>query len=167
MAMVEKTLEDKIITAITAAMPATITPAQYDAVGFWQTNAVARINGILADPSKVALIEVATGLGNQVTFSDPNVTFAVTVSLVLRAEIAVNDNALATFAEPINELFKGWMASTYQQTFTALDINGKLSVDEVSVSGGTPAISTDNMVSSVTRNLTLAGSYPPPSTSNN
>jgi len=155
--LIEKALEEKVLTSIAAVLPAT---HKHILAGFWQPTAPGKLKGLEEDPEATALVETSLGLGNQATFSDPNVTFPLSVQLTVRLELDPQGQKLLDFTEPMHNLFKGWMAATYQQTFTALDIDG-LSVDEVSVGGGSPVLDTSAMVGRVKWDITLAGSYRP------
>lgn len=153
--LIEKTLEEKILTALRAVLP---TDVPLTLVGFWQPTAPGEVKNFESDPTAVALIEVSTGLGSQETFSNPTVSFAVSVNLTVRLELDTQATRILELVEPISELFKGWMAATYQQTFTDLDTDG-LSVDGVGVSGGSPALDTSAKVARVGWSLNLSGSY--------
>lgn len=156
--LIEKTLEEKIVSAVSGALNAVGIP--FTIVGFWQPSAMGEVKHWESDPSSAALIGIVTGLGQQDTFSNPTVAFDVAVNLIVRAELDTQAANILKFVEPISELFKGWMASTYQQTFTALDIEG-LSVDGVGVKGGTPELDTSAKVVRVGWSLNLSGSYQP------
>lgn len=154
--LIERELEARVVAAIRAAIPADA--PRHVVAGLWQPTAAGTLKGFEDDPSATALIEVATGLGAQETFSSAVVSHAVTVTLYVRLDRDAQGNALLAFAEPVSALFRAWMAATYQRTFDALDGDG-LSVDGVGVSGSLPDIDRDEMVATVTWTLALSGYY--------
>lgn len=152
--LIEKELEGKILTALADCLPADV---KATVVGFWQPTALGEVKG-WEDSDSAALLEVAVGLGQQETFSNPVVSFNVAVALAVRLELDAQAENILKLVEPISELFKDWMAATYQQTFTALDVDG-LSVDGVGVAGEVPQLDPNAKVARVGWSLTLSGSY--------
>ena len=154
--LIEKEIEAKILAAISAVLPALL--PSHSLVGFWQPAAVGNLKRIEDDPSDVAFIEVMTAQGSQATFSDPDISYPVAVQLTVRADLDPDGSALVAFTDPLTALFREWMGATYQQTFTALDIDDAVSIDNVGVSGSAPAIDLAASVIRVRWDLTLSGS---------
>lgn len=154
--LIEQELEARIIAAVRAAIPEDA--PRHEVVGLWQPASAGTLKGFRSDKSAVALIEVATGLGAQETFSNPTVSHSVTVTLFVRLDLDTRGTALLVFSDAISALFRKWMAATYQQTFTDLDGDG-LSVDGVGVSGSLPEVDVDGMAASVSWTLALSGYY--------
>ena len=155
--LIEQDLEAKILAALSSALPAT--PKCF-ATGFWQPSALAVLKRVENTPDAVAILEVATSPAKRETFSVPVVTFDVTVALVVRLDLDPQGTAFAALAEAIIATFREWQAATYQQTFTALDVDG-LSADDVAISATTPVIDTSTQTARLSWSLTISGTYIP------
>ena len=153
-----KDIEAKIVDALRAAT--TSLKFAHEVTGFWQTSAYGVLKSLESRTNLVALVEVATSTISQSTFSSPDSSFDASVRLAVRLDLDPQGEAFAAFAEALDALFRKWMRLTYQQTFTALDVDG-YSVDGVGVTGSQPTIDTEAKVAAASWTLNLAGSFQP------
>ena len=157
--LIEKLVEDKIADAISAALPASV-PA-HAVFGFWHPSAAGKLKWLEDSPEAVAIVSLVTSTIPQPTFSSVAVTFPVAVTLSVRLDRDLDGSALLAFAEPISNLFRSWVKSNYQSSFTALDVDG-FSVCEVTVDGSVPSFDLDRNLVKVAWTLTLSGSFREP-----
>ena len=153
--LVEAIVVEAIKGAIAAASPSV--PCVVS--GFWQPSLAGSIKRG-ESPDTVAFVNVATSLGNQPTFSDPNVTLTVAVTLAVRCERDAQSNALPAIAAAIDALFRDWQRRTYQDTFTDLDVDG-LSIDELGINAGDPTVNFAAKVATIPWRLSLSGVFNP------
>lgn len=164
--MLTQVLEKKIIDAIVAKYAAlSVALPKHQVFGAWQPSLTSVIKNA-EDVDNVATVAVSLGTFAQETYTSPAANATGTVALVVRFDMDPKGTALIRFAEPIDDMFRSWQSETYQQAFTALDING-FSVDDVTVNGGTaPHLDTAAGTVSVTWTFTLSGSYRETTTTN-
>lgn len=102
--------------------------------GVWQPSAVGYLKN-QEEAASVATIAVAVGTLSRDIYSTGTATYSGSIVLNVRAELDPTGQAFLALAAPIEKLLKDWQGSTYQQSFTALDVPG-FSVGSLAVSGG-------------------------------
>lgn len=151
-----KAIEAKIVSAIRDALAARTEP--HEVTGFWQTTAYGVLKSMETRTDLVALVEVSTSSATQSAFSSPDSSFDASVRLAVRLDLDPQGEAFAAFAEALDALFRGWMRLTYQQTFTALDVDG-YSVDGLGIAGSLPELDAEAKVASASWTLDFAGTF--------
>lgn len=156
--MIAKDLEAKIIAAIADKFAAIDGLPAHQIIGVWQPSIAGAVKNE-EDPATVAMIAVAISTASHGTYTAPDVSFRGAVGLTVKIESDPTGSALVQFAEPIEDLFKAWQSDTYQQAFTALDLDN-LSVDEISIGDAQPpAIDTRRGTVSLAFPFSISGSY--------
>ena len=162
--LIQKELEEKLLTIYRAALTAAgITNVTIS--GAWETAQSGLVKWVEGDGTSAAFVNVAVGNPGWQTFSTPVVSFNVNTSLFVRTELDPTGELLAAIAGVIEDIHRNWQTSTYQQTFTALDLDN-LSVDGIALGvGASPTVDGANCV--VTWPFTLNGSYRESASNNN
>lgn len=150
-----KELESKLATAIKTAV------SDLDGIEIntsWAVGESGIVRWVRGESDSRAIVSIAIGTASHETYTAPTCSHTATVSLFTRYELDPTGALLAALAERIENLFRKWMSSTYQAAFTALDIAGEFSVDDVGV-GGSSSPSVVNGLVTLAFQVTLRGSY--------
>ena len=155
--LIQKELEAKICAAFDSAC--SLLAFRPIIKGAWET----ALSGLLkwvenpADANKPAYLSISVSCPSWGTLTTPVVDFAVSVSLFIRPELDPTGAALVEISEKVENVLKNWQLLN-DGTFAALDIADALSVDGISLGGGSSPIVNDG-VCNVSWNFTLSGHF--------
>lgn len=125
--------------------------------GSWEDAGRGLIKWVNEDTTAPAFVSVAVGTPQRETRSANQLSFSANITLFVRIELDVAASIMCGTAEKIESAVTEWQSFTYQQFFTAFDIEGVLSVDDITVGGGgSPTL--NNGIASVTWPVVLTGS---------
>lgn len=156
MKFIPKELEANIVAAVSAAL-ADAGIDGCDVYGTWRTAGNGYVRWIESGTGKAAVfVSVATAIPT--TYTTPSVDFNANIELAVRPELDPTGDALLAISKAIENLLRTWQAETYQQAFTALDVEGEFSVGSVGGNtGSAPTIQDGRCI--VSWPVTLSGSY--------
>jgi len=161
--MTSADLESKLISAIDERLVAASVPS-YQIFGPWSITPGTVRN--VQSESSVAVVSVSVGTPKCETYTTGTVSFAGSVEIVVRLELDPSGSALSAFASVVDDLFRAWQAETYQQAFTALDIQA-FSVGDFSAGAGSPpAVDRVRSLVSVSFPFSISGVYVTPANMN-